>query len=141
MIPSHAPDEAEIRARIVVLVRAIGTGELEGVKSMYAADVVSFDLEAALQHLGAEAKQRNWIKFFSLFQAPVGYEPYGLTVAVSGDVAFAHSHNRVSARMENGDRLDYWVRRTICFRKVEGNWVIVHDHVSAPIDPTGGPRC
>jgi ketosteroid isomerase-like protein len=95
-------------------------------------------VEPPLLHLGAEAKQLNWVEFFKLFQAPVGYDTDGLTIAVSGDVAFAYSLNRVCGTMKNGTSVNYWVRCTICFRKRDDNWVIAHDHVSVPVDPGSG---
>ena len=76
--------------------------------------------------------------FFTVFQHPVGYETRDLTITVGGDVAFAHSLNRVSATLKNGNRTDYWVRWTACFRKIDGNWLIVHDQVSVPLDTGSG---
>jgi ketosteroid isomerase-like protein len=51
--------EAEIRQRIDTLVEAIGAMDLDTVMSMYAPDVVSFDIEPPLQHVGAAAKRNN----------------------------------------------------------------------------------
>jgi ketosteroid isomerase-like protein len=31
-----------------------------------------------------------------------------------------------------------WVRATFCFRKVGGEWLIVHDQVSVPFDLRSG---
>ena len=31
-----------------------------------------------------------------------------------------------------------WVRSTVCFRKVEGDWVIAHEHTSMPFDAESG---
>ena len=27
-----------------------------------------------------------------------------------------------------------WIRVTVCYRKVEGRWVVVHEHVSIPFN-------
>jgi len=35
--------------------------------------------------------------------------------------------------LKNGNRSDYWVRWTTGFRKISGNWLIVHDQVSVPL--------
>lgn len=61
-----------------------------------------------------------------------------LTVVSGGDVAFAHSLNRISGTLPNGGRSDNWVRWTACFRKLDGGWLITHDHVSVPVDPQSG---
>jgi len=49
------------------------------------------------------------------------------------DVAFGHSLNRVSGTLKNGNRTDFWLRWTACFRKIDGNWLVAHDQVSVPI--------
>ena len=52
----RAVDEADIRRRIDGLVEAIRAADLEGVKAIYAPDIVSFDVSPPLQHKGAEAQ-------------------------------------------------------------------------------------
>ena len=58
MDTQRAMDEAEIRQRIDKLV-AIRVMDLDTVMSIYAPDIVSFDLEPPLQHVGAEAKRKT----------------------------------------------------------------------------------
>jgi ketosteroid isomerase-like protein len=53
-------------------------------------------------------------------------------------VAFAHSLNRISGTLPNGQTSAYWVRWTGCFQKIDGEWLIVHDQVSVPIDVISG---
>ena len=138
MATQHAIDEAEIRQRIDALVEAIRGADLEGLKPLFAPEMVSFDVGPPLQHVGVEAKLKNWIEAFTTFQPPLGYEVRDLTMTVSGDLAFAHSLNRLSGTLKNGIRGGGWVRATYCFRKIDGNWMITHDHVSVPLDPESG---
>jgi len=138
MATQHAVDEAGIRQQIDKLVEAIRAMDLEGVKPIYAPDIVSFDVGAPLQHVGAEAKWRNWVDAFTAFQRPLGYEIRNLTITLDGDVAFGHSLNRLSGTLKNGNRSSFWVRATFCFRKIDGNWLIVHDHASVPLDLESG---
>lgn len=112
--------------------------DLDGIKPIHAPDMVSFDIEPPLRHLGAQAKCRNWAGAFAAYQGPLGYEIRDLTIAVSGDVAFAHSLNRISGTLKNGNKADYWVRWTTCFRKIDDEWLMVHDHVSVPLDLKSG---
>jgi uncharacterized protein (TIGR02246 family) len=134
MATRHAADEADIRQRIDKLAEAIRAMDLEGAMSIYAPDIVSFDIEPPLQHLGAEAKRKNWAGAFAMYQHPLGYEIRDLAVTLVDDVAFAHSLNRISGTLKNGNRTDFWLRSTICFQKIDGNWLIVHDQVSVPAD-------
>ena len=143
MAIQRATDEANIRQRIDKLVEALRAMDLEGVMSLYAPDIVSFDLVPPLRHVGAKAKEKNWADAFSMYQRPLGYEIRDLALTLGDDVAFGHSLNRVSGTLKNGNRTDFWLRWTACFRKgsfwkIEGNWLIAHDQVSVPVDPESG---
>lgn len=126
-------DEVDIRERVDTLVEAVRTMDLDGIKTMFAPNLVSFDIEPPLRHLGAEAKWNNWIKVFTVYQA-VDYEIRDLTVQVSGDLAVAYAVNHISGTLQSGDKTDYWVRWTAVFRRIDGTWLITHDQVSVPTD-------
>lgn len=126
--------EAEIRRQIDKVVEGIGAKDLDGLKRLYAADVVSFDVEPPLQHVGVEAKMRNWAKAFTFFQ-DVSYEVRDLSVTTGDDVAFGHCFGRLSGTLKDGSATSgIWVRGTFCFQKIDGNWLIVHDQASVPFD-------
>jgi uncharacterized protein (TIGR02246 family) len=131
-------DETAIRQRIDTLADAIRAMDLEGVKPAFAQDVVSFDIEPPLRHLGAEAKWRNWEKVFAAYQPPLAYEIRDFAVTVGDGVAFGHALSRLSGTLKNGNRSGYWVRWTTCFRKIDGHWLIAHDQISVPTDLASG---
>ncbi|MGW3567628.1 YybH family protein [Streptomyces sp. NPDC000941] len=131
-------DEARIRQQVDNIVEGIRAKDLEGLKQLYAADVVSFDVEPPLQHVGVEAKLKNWARAFTFFQ-DVRYEVRDLAVTVGGDVAFGHCFGRLSGTLKNGTATSgMWVRATFCFQKIDGNWLIAHDQVSVPFDMASG---
>lgn len=132
--------EVDILERVDTLVESVRTMDLDGIKTMFAPQLVSFDIEPPLRHLGAEAKWNNWIKVFTVYQA-IDYEIRDLTVQVSGDLAVAYSVNHISGTLQSGDKNDYWLRWTAVFRKIDGTWLITHDQVSVPTDfATGRSR-
>ena len=55
-----------------------------------------------------------------------------------GDLGFCSFLYRVSGTLAAGDEVDMWVRATLCCRRIDGRWLIVHDHESVPFDPAGG---
>jgi ketosteroid isomerase-like protein len=138
MATQRATDEANIRQRIDRWLEVLRAMDLDGLMSLYAPDIVSFDLARPLRQVGARAKKKNWADAFAIYQRPLGYEMRDLTVTVGDDVAFAHSLNRVSGTMKNGNRTGFWLRWTACLRKIDGNWLIAHDQVSVPVDPESG---
>jgi ketosteroid isomerase-like protein len=134
----RATDETAIRQRIDKLVLAIRAMDFEGVKAFYAPDLVSFDIVPPLQHLGASAKWKNWQDVFTAYEPPLGYEIREFTITVGDNVAFGRSLNRISGTLRSGNTADYWVRWTTCYRKINGTWLIVHDHVSVPLEVASG---
>jgi ketosteroid isomerase-like protein len=137
MTTQQAVDEKDIRQRVENLIEAVRSKDLDTVKTIFAPDLVSFDIEPPLQHLGAEAKWKNWLAVFEAFQQ-LDYETRDLTISVSGDLAVVHAVNRISGTMNNGNTIGYWLRWTACFRRIDGDWLIAHDHVSVPTDFTTG---
>jgi ketosteroid isomerase-like protein len=131
-------DETAIRQRIDTLLEAVRATDLDGVKPVFAPDLVSFDIVPPLRHVGAPAKWRNWADVFAAYQSPLGYEVRDLTITVGGDVAFVYSLNRITGTLRDGRPTDMWVRWTGCFRKIDGDWLIAHDHVSVPLDMASG---
>ncbi|MFB6679691.1 YybH family protein [Streptomyces sp. NPDC056390] len=131
-------DEARIRRQVDKIVEGLRTRDLEGLRLLYATDVVSFDVQPPLQHVGVEAKLKNWEPVFTLFET-VTYEIRDLTLTVGADVAFGHAFARLGGTLTNGTATSgMWVRVTYCFRKIDDTWLIAHDQVSVPLDIASG---
>ena len=118
---------------------AVEAGDVERVMSFYAPgdEYVGFDIMPPLQFVGWDAFRTNWINFFQLFDDIPTMEFKHMRVTCSGDVAFVHGFTRIKATM-NGQPLDIWTRETNCLRKIDGTWLLVHDHVSVPTDFDSG---
>ncbi|MFJ2273918.1 YybH family protein [Streptomyces sp. NPDC087866] len=137
----HTPreaDEAQIRRQIGKIAETLRDKDLEGLKRLYTTDVVSFDVEPPLQHVGREAKARNWANVFTFFETVV-YEVSDLTLVVGEEVAFGHAFARLGGTLKNGTAVGgMWVRITYGLRKVDGVWLIAHDQVSVPLEIESG---
>ena len=142
MTTPHSANETEIRQLVATMTDAIRAGDIEGLRALFAPDVVSFDVGPELQSVGAAAKMQNWAAAFTMLASPRDYEIRGLTIIVADEMALAHSFNQISGTVKSADgnvnRVGPWVRYTGVFRKIHGTWLIVHDHVSAPLDFASG---
>ncbi|BCJ39197.1 hypothetical protein Athai_67000 [Actinocatenispora thailandica] len=138
MSTAHQADEATIRQLISGIADGLGAKDLDALRRIYAPDVVSFDVEPPLQHVGVEAKLKNWERAFAMLD-DLHYEVRDLAVEVGDVVAFAHCFGRLSGTLADGTATEgMWVRGTFCFRKVGDDWLIAHDQASVPLDfPTG----
>jgi ketosteroid isomerase-like protein len=126
--------EAFIRQRVEELVKSLRTRDIDALMSVYAPDIVSFDVGPPLRYAGAANKRRAWLEVFAAYAGPIAYEVRDLKVTTQGELAFVHSLNHVSGTLASGHSTDLWVRWTACFRRIDGVWLVVHDHVSVPAD-------
>jgi ketosteroid isomerase-like protein len=130
----EAMAEALIRQRIEDLAKALRAKDIDGVMSLYAPNIVSFDIVPPLRYVGADNKRRAWQEAFAAYTGPFAYEVYDLNVTTHGELAFVHSLNHVNATLASGHITDLWLRWTACLRRIDGVWLVVHDHVSVPAD-------
>lgn len=82
-------EEAEIRQLIDGFQRAIRAKDLGGVLSVYAPDIVSFDLVPPMQHVGIAAYRRPWEDTFASFEGPIGYQVSDLHITATDEVPSA----------------------------------------------------
>jgi ketosteroid isomerase-like protein len=135
---SEASDEAQIRALIDDRVEAVRVRDVNGAISGIAPEIRSFDIVNSLQSIGSEASRRRAEAWFSSFSGPIGYEMRDLSITTGDGVAFSYSLNRYSGTQTGGVEIDMWVRATACYRKINGSWMVTHEHQSVPFDGESG---
>ena len=134
----NAVSEALIRQRVEDWAKAVRAKDIDTVLSLYAPASVSFDMDPPLRYTGAENKRRAWREFFAIHTGSVRYELHEMDVTANGELAFVHSLNHVSGKLASGHDQDMWLRWTACFRRIDGVWLVVHDHISVPADLAHG---
>ena len=135
---SKSNDVAQIRNLIHQWAEAVRTKDSAALASHMAPDVLLFDLVTPLRYCGSDALKERVVAWLASFQGALGYEIRNLSITAGQDVAFCHSLNRVVGRDKDGQDIDMWWRATICFRKIDGDWMVVHEHSSVPFDSASG---
>lgn len=130
--------EAEIRTIMSARIAAVRAKDAEALVAHHADDVVSYDLLEPLQNTGRDAVRERGRQWFDGYRGPMVYEIRDLQVYPAFDVAFCHGLHHVAGTTRDGDRIDMWWRATQGFRRIEGNWRIVHEHASLPFGMAGG---
>jgi uncharacterized protein (TIGR02246 family) len=128
----------DIRQLVDASAAAVRTKDVDALMSNFAPDVLSFDVVGPLQYTGTDAARKRTEEWFASFEGPIGYQVRDLTITTSDDVAFCHSLNQVSAMRKDGQKLEMWWRATLCFRRIDGKWLVTHQHNSVPFDATSG---
>jgi ketosteroid isomerase-like protein len=127
-------EEDEIRTRMDGLAQALRAKDLDSLMAYYATDTVVFDIRPPARVRSADAYRKNFETWFGSVEGAIDYELHDLQIVANGDVGFCHSLSHVRSTRTGGDKVDYWVRVTSGFRKIEGRWLIAHEHISMPID-------
>lgn len=131
-------DEVQIRTIIEARVKAIRDKNVNALLSNHAPDVRSFDLLNPLQYTGADTVKERTEKWLSSYQGSIDYEIRDLEITTGEAVAFCHYLYRVSGTLTGGENVEMGARATVCLRKIDGNWMIMHEHQSAPFDVATG---
>ncbi len=131
-------DLPAIRAVIDAMMKAVRTNDVEAFLRHCAPDIVVFDMLAPLQQKGWEALRRSWGIALQGFEGPIEYEIDHLDIAMSGDIAMSRSLAHFGGTTKEGTRVANHLRSTLGFRKIGGEWKLVHQHVSVPFDMTSG---
>lgn len=135
MVANHAgAARADVMAVLDSRVEACRARDIDRLMSLYSPDIVYFDIIPPHQFVGAEAVRRNFLRWFAEYQGDIGLETHDLSIAVSGDVAFAHMLHPDSGTRRSGRDVVVWVRSTVCVQRMDGQWLITHEHISFPIN-------
>lgn len=136
MDTTHADsNSAEVMAVLDKRVEAVRAKDIDRLMSLYSPDIVYFDIIPPHQFTGAADVRRNFLRWFDEYKGDIGLETHGLHVAASEDVAFAHMIHPDSGTRRSGQDITVWVRSTVCLQRIDGRWLITHEHISFPINP------
>jgi uncharacterized protein (TIGR02246 family) len=129
-------DEAAIRDLYDNWAKAFRAHDIDRIMSFYVPgdELVAYDVVPPLQYKGNDAYRKDYVEFLNQFDGPIDVDYREMRVYASGDVGFVHALERFSGKMKNGQPLALWLRATSGVRKINGKWLIVHDHISVPVD-------
>lgn len=128
-------NEAEIRQLVADQQRAICTKDVNQIMSRYADEIVIFDVKPPFQTKGREAVCQLWEDCLPYFPDAFEMETRDLTVAANDEIATAHWLFRFKGEQDH-PAMQMWMRATAVCQKKQGNWQILHEHISVPFDPS-----
>ena len=137
-IATPAEVESEIRAIMKARVEAVHAKDAARLVVHHAPDVVAYDLLEPLQYRGLAGVRERAQQWFDGYDGPMTYEIRDLVVAPGHDAAFCYGLHRVAGTTRTGQAIDMWWRATQGFRRIDGRWLLVHEHSSIPFDMKTG---
>jgi uncharacterized protein (TIGR02246 family) len=124
-------DEQQIRGLIQRWASAAHDGDLAAVLADHAPGIVMFDVPPPEQGVrGIEAYRATWPGFFKWQASGAVFEIESLDVTAGHDVAFAFALLRCGTPAYFDRDPAHRLRLTIGLVKLEGRWVVTHEHHS-----------
>jgi ketosteroid isomerase-like protein len=134
---SNSDNEAQIRSMIYEFADAFKSKDINRILACYASKVVAFDLMPPLEYSGIESWREVWHKSLAMMDGDINIEMSDLHVDVSNDMAICHGLSHFEL-MGGKKEIDMWMRWTGGFRKLDGKWLVTHEHLSLPVDMESG---
>lgn len=136
-----SPDEKTLQNMLTDWSKALEAGDLDAMLSDYAADVVLFDACPPYKTEGIDAVRKVWEHCLPYFPENFRSEHRDLEFHVDGKVAMVHGvHHFVTEPADHPCGMT-WMRVTIGYRKIEGQWKVMHEHISIPFNPMTQEAC
>lgn len=133
-------DEQQIRALIQAWASAAHAGDLETVLADHAPEIVMFDVPPPYEGVrGIAAYRDSWLPFFDWQASGAVFDLESLEVIAGVDVAVAYGLLRCGTPADFTRDPQQRLRLTIGLRKIEGRWIVVHEHHSFS-DTTNAPE-
>jgi uncharacterized protein (TIGR02246 family) len=128
-------EQARIRAHLKKWLDASRAMDIDAIMACYVPGAVSYDCHSAFQFRDLVSHRRHLEACFPHMVGSVTLEMHELAITVDDQVAFCHATMRCGCQSTAGTQHWSWLRSTICMKKIDGRWLIAHDHCSAPFDP------
>jgi uncharacterized protein (TIGR02246 family) len=129
---SGSQDQADIRNLIESWAAAVRRRDFEGIFSNHSPNIVMFDVPPPFQSRGLEAYKKTWDTFYSWTNDAIPFDIHEIDITAGGDVAFAVATMGCAEPDTGGKSKSLDFRLTIGLRKIDGRWIITHEHHSVP---------
>jgi uncharacterized protein (TIGR02246 family) len=124
-------DERAINELVARWATAVHAGDFEGVLADHADDILMFDVPPPEDGVrGLYAYAATWPAFFEWQANGASFELVETQVAAGADVAYVAALLRCGSPEELAERPDRRLRLTLGLRRVDGRWVVAHEHHS-----------
>jgi ketosteroid isomerase-like protein len=134
MMQQDGTAENQIETIVEAWAEAVRRHDLPGILAHHEQNIVMFDVPPPLQSRGMDEYRKSWDLFFKYHQPSQAFDIEELTITAGEDVAFAIAIMRCGSGTFSGppEQGGFLFRLTIGLRKIEGNWLIAHEHHSVP---------
>ena len=124
-------NEEQIRQLIENWAAAVRRKDIDNILADHSDDFIMFDVPPPFQSVGIQAYKKTWDTFFKYTKQGV-FDIQELKIFADNNIAFCIATMKCedSTGGKGFEPLDF--RLTIGLRKVNNQWIIIHEHHSIP---------
>ena len=137
---AESKDAQDIFALEESFAAAVNAKDLNAIMKIYAPgpELLVYDLITPRQYMGFDAYKKDWQDTLAMMGKDLKFDIDDVSVTADGKLAWSHSIQHITWTGADGKPGELTVRVTDCYRKINGAWLIVLEHVSVPIDMASG---
>jgi ketosteroid isomerase-like protein len=124
--------QAQVRHSLESRMDALRAKDVDRLMSHYAPEVRVASLAPPLCRAGVASLREAMTGWFASFDGPIGCEMRDVDITVGDGVAFCHGFGHITGQRTDGQSTDVWTRVTVGLRRIDGLWMVSHEHSSVP---------
>ena len=126
----------ELRAAQQSIATGAEARNLDAIMSNYlrSGKLFVFDVYPPRAYIGYDAFRKDWHDFLEAFKGPITYEMLDMDVDTDGTLGYVHVIEHIAGTNSEGQSVEINMRVTELYRKINGKWLIEHEHASVPVD-------
>ena len=133
---ARADDRAEIQKQLDTEMAGVREHDINKVMSVYAPgpQLVVYDAVPPPKYVGWDAVKADYENYFKAFPGKTEGGCYDVQIGVERDFGYAFEFQKWTFTKADGTQVPLFQRVTQIYRKINGRWLIIHEHASVPAD-------
>lgn len=122
----------EVLAQIELWDQAVIGTNIKALANQCCPEMRMFDVSSQLNNV--EEYKTEWAKFSPYFMDGMQISRSEMKLHTSDSLAVLHCLSKVEHSALKGKLQMPWCRTTLCLKKMNDEWRIIHQHISMPVD-------
>lgn len=144
MLPMLAQASAKDKDAIAALIenerQAFENHDVNSIMANYAPgdQLLVFDVVPPREYRGWDNYKKDWQGILAIFSGSIHNKVTDVSIDVDHSMAYSDYIEDSQLTAKDGNVAEVTVRVTDVYRKIGGKWLIVHEHISVPVDLATG---
>ncbi|MBY0473820.1 MAG: nuclear transport factor 2 family protein [Nitrosomonas sp.] len=125
-------NHTDIQTLLEQWARSTRMGEQDRILNNHSESVIIYDVLPPMKYEGVEEYRKSWDEWQPETTGENIFDLHEVKITAGHDVAFAYGFIHCGGTLPDGKTFEDWVRATFCLEKLNGKWLITHQHISMP---------